>query len=333
MIIVTSDLHLTDNINDAYRFGLFKFLRVQVRKNNAKAVFILGDITDFKDEHRSKLVNRIVKELKNLSILCPVYLLTGNHDGYDPKKPFFQFINEIRNLTLIVKPTISTIAHKKFVLLPFTKEPEKWDRKLLKKGDFIFMHQTVEGVIASNSFILPGMDTAIFKGCKGKVISGDIHVPQTIGPVTYVGAPYTIRFNDTFKPRILRINQKTGKLKNLYFDCLRKHTINIKEPEDLYDEANLTKGDQVKIKVHLKKQDIVNGPNIRSRVTKICAELELDNHGVDLILPKEKKRKKSDDETEELETAKTNKEIFIGYCKQEKIKGNLKASGLLYIRT
>ncbi|RPI87194.1 MAG: hypothetical protein EHM40_23155, partial [Chloroflexi bacterium] len=80
--LVTSDLHLTDRPRDAHRFGLFKWLAKKQRKHGVKATFILGDITDKKDNHSSALVNRVVNELTQLE--PPVYVLKGNHDFIDP---------------------------------------------------------------------------------------------------------------------------------------------------------------------------------------------------------------------------------------------------------
>ena len=76
--LFASDLHLSDRPKDRYRFGLFKWLAEQQQKHQITATFILGDITDRKDNHSAVLVNKTVNSL--LTLKPPVYILKGNHD-------------------------------------------------------------------------------------------------------------------------------------------------------------------------------------------------------------------------------------------------------------
>ena len=59
MILVIGDLHLTDQPKDAYRFGIFKWIKKQIEKHQPEYTVILGDLTDKKDKHSAGLVNRI----------------------------------------------------------------------------------------------------------------------------------------------------------------------------------------------------------------------------------------------------------------------------------
>ena len=49
-----------------------------------------------------------------------------------------------------------------------------------------------------NGFSLEGYESKKMDKCSATIIAGDIHVPQLVGNVEYVGSPYRIRFNDAF---------------------------------------------------------------------------------------------------------------------------------------
>jgi UDP-2,3-diacylglucosamine pyrophosphatase LpxH len=54
--IITSDLHLTDRPQDEYRWGIFPWLVNQSKELEVENLFILGDLTDFKDKHSAKII-------------------------------------------------------------------------------------------------------------------------------------------------------------------------------------------------------------------------------------------------------------------------------------
>src|SRR5215831_509799 len=102
-LLITSDLHLSDRARDRYRFGLFKWLVKKQRKYNVDATFILGDVTDRKDNHSAALVNEIIDNL--ILLKPPVYILKGNHDFIDPDTPYFRFLSRLDGIKFISEPT------------------------------------------------------------------------------------------------------------------------------------------------------------------------------------------------------------------------------------
>lgn len=200
--IFTGDFHLTDRPRDEYRWSIFDFLVEQ----KADVYFILGDLTDAKDHHSEGLVNRIAFELRLLAVLGPVVILTGNHDyTTDTKKAFFRFLNEVDKITFVRVPDLLVFSNIPYMILPHSKNPlEDW-ADIDFKGKTVLCHQRFEGAEIENGVrLLSGTPTSLFKGAE-RVISGDVHVPQEIGPVTYVGSPFPIRFGDHFTPRILSL--------------------------------------------------------------------------------------------------------------------------------
>jgi hypothetical protein len=74
--------------------------------------------------------------------------------------------------------------------------------EILPRADFILTHATFKGAKVKG-FELDGID--LLMGAV-PIISGDVHVPQTVGRVTYVGAPTLIDFGDDYEPRILTLS-------------------------------------------------------------------------------------------------------------------------------
>jgi DNA repair exonuclease SbcCD nuclease subunit len=281
--LITSDLHFTDNPKDQYRFDLFPWLKEQAARYGCSYLFILGDITDKKDKHSSKLTNKIIDCLTDLSKNLKIFILFGNHDGLDSNLPFFKFLNKIPNIKFIfdIKRCMS-INEETFMFLPHTRDPQgEWKDLDFSEADYIFMHQTFTGALASTKKRLDGMHQNYLRDAKGVIISGDIHVPQQLGKVTYVGSPYNIHFGDEFEPRILMI--RDGDISNLHFPCLKKHTVVISSPGELSSKSGLEPRDQVKIRLNLDSENLVEWTNYRKEVMKICDEMNLDLYGIELI--------------------------------------------------
>lgn len=212
--LVTSDLHLTDKASDEYRWNFLRWLSDKASEDSRiKSIFILGDLCDRKDRHSSILVNRVQKEIQKLSEICPIYILKGNHDHPDGGVPFWDFLSGTPNVEFI-----STIRSQVFyefscLFLPHTKTPAKdWsDRNDWHLYDFIFLHQTMKGSVSSTGQILDGDDMPDLP--EGTFyVSGDLHIPQKIKNILYVGSPYDVKFGDRITGRILRfdVERKNG---------------------------------------------------------------------------------------------------------------------------
>jgi DNA repair exonuclease SbcCD nuclease subunit len=212
--ILTADIHLSPLPRDEYRWGLFPWLVKQAEKHKPDYIAILGDLTQFKDEHQGSFVNRVVDAIATLTEhVGEVVFIPGNHDGIEASKPFFRFLERMTKITVAWKPQPVTGFVNVFAL-PHTRNYEQdWESVLSKRGNCIYdypvvlCHQTFDGSISENGTKLEGIPPSVFKRFKGRVYSGDIHVPQKVGKngPEYVGAPYRVRFGDTFEPRCLLI--------------------------------------------------------------------------------------------------------------------------------
>lgn len=275
--LVTADWHLSDNPRDEYRFQFISGeFRNIVRRERPKQLIILGDLTDAKDYHSSVLVNRVASELAWLRGECPIYILKGNHDYLDPAMPYFKFLQYMEGITWINDPkcwAIEGLGNCTF--LPHTRDYERdWAAlnfapyKRDPNTGFIFCHNTFEGADAGHGSPLTGIPTkALPKTC---VISGDVHVPQQLDQVCYVGAPYTIVFGDEYRPRLLRIGwNRTTKIESIHYHVTKKIVIDIAKPNaKLLPDYEGIQNSLLKVRVQLEASDYANWNQIRDRIHK-----------------------------------------------------------------
>ena len=254
--IFVSDLHLTDRPIDEYRWKIFDQLDELCITHKVGTVYILGDLTERKDFHSSRLVNRITDSLAQLAQGREVHILKGNHDGLDPDRPYFLFLHRIPGVSFYSSPGCLMKEKDVVLLLPHTRQPEEdWEEIDLQKATHIFIHGTVHGAVSESGQVLQGIDIGLFKGLRACILAGDIHVPQIIGKqVEYIGAPYPIRFGDEFPPRALLVDGNTRT--SLPLENIRKLTLHC-TAQSLGDKVRTVRvGDQVKAVIELSDSEL-----------------------------------------------------------------------------
>lgn len=270
MILVTSDLHFNNDPIDDYRWGLFDRLKEQIRRYNVEYLLMLGDYSVAKDRHPSSLVNKLVERITEISKLVgKLVMITGNHDYLEETNPFFSFLSKYQSIEFLISPKKIRLGEFECWFLPNTKTPtETWKALNFSTADFIFTHMTFKGARVENGAIMDGVSPEIFGNTKAKIVSGDIHVPQQLGRITYVGAPYAIHFADEFLPRVLLID-KEKEFHDLHFPCLKRHTLTISDDSDLKQLTHLEKEDQCKIRI---PTSVVDVKALKLKIDKLAKE-------------------------------------------------------------
>lgn len=289
-VIIVSDPHFTANPADEYRWGLWPWLAGEITAEKARTLLILGDLTDAKDYHSAELVNRLTSAIAAVPIE-EVVVLAGNHDWLKQGGVFFKFLQHLQKprVRVITEPAedLGADGDPTCMFLPFTKSPARdWKDRDFSHYDYLFMHQTAPGSIASNGQKMDGDELPPLNA--GKVYSGDIHVPQTIGQIEYVGSPYHVHFGDSFKPRCLVIDRKR-KAYDLHFETITRRALSISSLAEL-GKLGIEKGDQIKITVHLSEAEAHQWTTIRWGVIKDVKELGAHLHGIKLVIQKTNER-------------------------------------------
>lgn len=273
--LFTTDLHLTDDPREMYRFGIFDLIGKLVKERQLSYIFILGDLTDKKDNHSSVLVNALTKKLIELATMTEVFILRGNHDCIDPALPFFGFFNDIPNLHYFSQPTKIKLDDTKILMLPHSRDPiHEWTfEESLSQAEITFMHQTLEGSISENGMRLHGMPMEMFAHCK-EIYSGDVHVPQRFGNLMYVGSPYHVHFGDQFTP-VLRIRDSAGNIEDWQTKMPHRIMLNLLSIDE-FDLHPMNPGDQVKIRIQIESDKWGEWGNIQESLRKKCEEAKVE---------------------------------------------------------
>jgi predicted phosphodiesterase len=316
--LAIADLHLSAKTRDEYRFAVMKQIAELIEKHKVAELLILGDLTEEKDFHAATLVNDVVEIIFSLSQFCKVYILRGNHDYTSADCPFFHFLRRLKHVRWINKVTRLDLSIGHCLFLPHTREWEK-DWALfphLAEVDWVFAHNTFEGAETEHGKKLSGIPTDIFD--ETRVISGDIHTPQTLGSVTYVGSPYTVDFGDAFEPRALLI-ERDG-FTSIALPGPQKRLIEASAAAGLPTWV-AKPGDIVKVRYTLLPDEQDRWHEIKARIRSECEEAGFTIH---LIQPVTTTKKRS--VLIQRAEAKSDERLVREFGRQSKVsKGTLEA--------
>jgi hypothetical protein len=136
--------------------------------------------------------------------------------------------------------------------------------------------------------------------------------------MTYVGAPYHVRFGDDFTPRVLLV--KDGVERNLYFHTVCKWVLNIGDANDL-DSEHLHKGDHVKINVNLAREEVYEWPKHKARILAACKSLGLECYGITLKATTGPQRERK------AVAGRSRIDVFNAFCTAENLDNVVKKVG------
>lgn len=275
--LLLSDPHFTANPRDGYRWEIFPWLADQCRAEKIASLCILGDLTDAKDYHPASLTNRIAREFHNLLQFTPltsITVLMGNHDYLRGGHAYFEFLNYQPGVRFVTSPFEDVMDDGPAVLwLPHTKSPaSNWKNLDFSHFNYVFIHQTAPGSVASNGQRMEGDELPSFKTTK--VYSGDIHVPQVIGDIEYVGSPYPVHFGDHFTPRCILLDSRRRPV-DLHFKTISRTKVKVRSVNDIA-RLSTAPGDQIKIELALDPADAHDWNRIKHAVLNHLKEAQVE---------------------------------------------------------
>lgn len=328
-ILVTSDLHLSDNARDQYRHNWMNKLPKLIRRHKVSELYILGDLTEEKDNHCAELVNQIVAHIYELAQIVPVTILRGNHDYLRPDYPFFGFVSTLENVTYVNTPM--RVDHEdlgQIIFLPHTNDYRKdWKDIAFDPYNYIFAHSTFKGARSETGHLLEGVPLDVFpKHCQ--IISGDIHLPQQIDNLVYVGAPYTVDFGDNYEPRVLVIKDE----ESVYdVPCRRPQkmlvTINHDDPDgvDWVRKFKLRPQDILKVRVVMEPEAYENWPSIQKAIRAWADDEDMIVHA---IVPEVDQNVRRRTRLDRSRASKSDSQVLKGFAKWRKLDGRTIKAGL-----
>lgn len=320
MILLTADLHLTEKPDDEYRWHSLDFILEQVSASAIDAVYILGDMFDRKDRFPSHMVNRLVGKLGEISKLSPVTILMGNHDKpVEAIYPYASWFNALAHrVRYIIEPTIE----QDLALLPFNSDPaQAWQNIDFGRVRAAFCHQCFDKALGSNG-PLEGVKFSFPKHLK--VYSGDIHIPQKLGQIIYVGAPHPVTFGDQHDTRMLLLNQRYDIAEELHVPSIRKRKLIVQNVSELAS-LKVSKGDHVQVEVHIKSSSMSQWSVDLHAVNDWASK-----HGVKLVSAMpivDLEAGKTETSNNEVEWGDPEN-VLLAYCHAEKIPEPLMQKGL-----
>lgn len=328
--IWSSDLHLNDVPRDSYRWEILPWLEKEATSRGVDFVGLAGDLTDAKDRHAASLVNRVADFLATSKVRW--LIVTGNHDFIDPLTPFFRFLGHLPNVQWIVGPYVTQLPVDdrscKTLLLPATRDWEtEWASHLGGVYDYIFMHGTFAGTKSENGFELPGIERTFFADTTfGRLYAGDIHTPGLIEEgMEYIGAPYRVHFGDTYTPRAIYLGKQSC---NMHPPMRSRHVVVVRGPQDLEKFEEVAEGDQVKLRVRLKRSEFPDWRKIRSEIVVGAESLGWEICGIELLAMSPVRRRLQEGPQENQQLRKTPGEHLREYATAQKWKESVIEYGL-----
>jgi hypothetical protein len=287
MYLLFTDLHLDDNPANEYRWEVFEEVRKAKSQFSISHVHCLGDFVDRKDHFSAAFINRLIAELKQVS---PITILRGNHDTPLHPPSYFSFWTEEFLNSPINYVSEPTAFNSKLLLLPFSARP-KVDWKDLRLRDYksVFMHATVTGAVTENGQVMENKNFPLLPGGV-KYYSGDIHTQQKVGNVEYVGCPHPVKFGDSFRCRMLVIDEDTFEIVHeIETSPQRRLMVDISSIDDLL-KIRVRKGDQVKLRVICGPSEIGGFGEFEYEVARWASEKGITVAGTEVIVDSELNR-------------------------------------------
>ena len=287
--LLTADLHFVASERESYRFGIFDTLSAVAFANDLRTLFILGDLTEQKYGNvnvnaQFALVNKISDRLCGLladDVFDRIVILRGNHDFIDPAQPFFRFLRYTPNIHFVTAPEVFDWHRGRILCLPYVADPETEWKHVNWDAAFVFCHQTFAGA-TSNGIKLSGVPIKVFKSTSAEIWAGDIHDPQSVGYVQYVGSPYDTSFGENVCQRRIVMVDSVRNCTSVPVEFPRKRKVLVGAPEELH-LCELSPGDEVRIGIETDADEIAEWPKTRKQALAIAEELEVIVRGCELV--------------------------------------------------
>lgn len=335
-ILITTDIHLTSNPEHAYRWKIFDELKVQANlsKDEVTHFIVAGDLTEQKSGHSSELVNRMVKEFRDLADVAAIHILAGNHDYEPGGEMFFKFLRYIRTGGRVRVFDHIGNAHLGNECVLYVPNAFSIEQALEVKGmmtrkpDVAILHHSFKGVRTANGYTMPnGEEVSGVKALAPLIFSGDIHTRQKHGPVEYIGTPYPIDFDEQHECRIIHIADDR-KVRSLPVNIMHKLVIEVGSLKELAKELRDMVGGQVKVRWRMSTADLSRSSELYQQVTDVCQQRKVSlTGGVEFLITDQPDGGIDSVVVKDKTDMATVAEVLEGFIKMKRLKKRLATTG------
>jgi hypothetical protein len=181
------------------------------------------------------------------------------------------------------------------------------------------MHATVTGAVVENGLVMENNNFPILPR-NAKVFSGDVHVPQQVRNITYVGAQFAIKFGDKFPCRMLLLDQNFDIALEIPLRPPRKLMVDITNVRDLLN-LKIGRGDQVKLRFNCSTAQLPEWGAIERTINEWAARNGINIIGTEVLIDSLQSVRGADIE-------QTPEQILRAFARQEHISEELLEVGL-----
>lgn len=185
-------------------FDNFLLPLIKTELNENDIIVHLGDLFDNRTIIPINILNYAQKILEEISDVCPIHIIVGNHDLYNKSTNevnTVKIFKYIPNVHVYEEPTKITFNEKSILLLPWVTK-KKDQVKILKEYsgcDYLFCHSDLNGAKMHLTSVAhknkDKIDVEEFSGYKS-VYSGHIHLTQVNKNFTFAGSIFQMDRND-----------------------------------------------------------------------------------------------------------------------------------------
>lgn len=204
-VVFISDVHFgvrngslewNNNIKNYFNDFFIPHVKSIQKRGRKVMVVVAGDYFDSRQHIDINVMNTACDVMEELTKVCPVYMLVGNHDIYKNNELDITSLRCLRNIKKVcIIDKISKVVIKndvKFLFVPWVGEYKKENTIITEHKDsvnFIVMHTEIAGMTYDNNRpIINGVNMDVCGSCK--IISGHIHKRQESKKGFYLGSPY-----------------------------------------------------------------------------------------------------------------------------------------------
>lgn len=327
--LLFTDPHFVDTPLESYRWDIFKVLEREAKQHDVNRIICLGDVTDRKDRHSGLLVNKLIEHFSDLKreTKADILILAGNHDKPLTGPYYWDFLNKI-GVRYLQEPC----WENEVVYLPYTHNPlEDWkDVAFHTRLRAIFMHQTVEGSLVENDYKVEGTPGLLaYLPTYIPIYSGDVHRPQQIRNICYIGVPHPTRFSENWANRIILIKDNDfSKPVDIWIDSIIRSIVDIEELDSIDPVLKgFQEKDQVKLRVKLSNQRLLEWPEYEQRIRTWCKEQKITLVSIEPLLIGDGLRSQSTDgKVDQIELLPPEQVVQM-FATQEKLSEDLLKMG------